>query len=85
MKTELLIVLAASISVAMAAVMPCSGNKGPMPKSVSIADCDAGERCEFVRGSSIKADVVFTARELTTNQSETKANKFSLKFLTFNR
>lgn len=51
------------IAVSSATILPCSAGKGLLPKSVVVQDCDANERCSFVRGRSFKADVQFTARK----------------------
>ena len=60
---RLVILLLGLLAVSSSTVLPCPGDKGPMPKSVSIEDCDGSEKCGFVRGKSFKADVTFTARE----------------------
>lgn len=59
-----LIATLALIGTAAATVVPCTPDKGPFPMSVTIQDCDADERCSFVRGKSFKADITFTASKI---------------------
>lgn len=59
----LLVVLLGLYGASSATVLPCPVDKGPMPKSVTIEECDAPDNCELIRGKHFKADVQFTARE----------------------
>lgn len=49
-------------AISAATLLPCSKEKGPMPKSVVMENCNGVDRCEFIRGALFKADVTFTAR-----------------------
>lgn len=58
---KLIVFAFALVAITTATILPCPVEKGPMPKSVTIQSCDPTERCDFVRGRSFKADVLFTA------------------------
>lgn len=54
-------IFCAFIPFVWAKLAPCSSDKGAFPKSVTIANCDTNEVCDFVRGKSIIGDFEFEA------------------------
>lgn len=64
-RIKTVVLLLATVAFATAAILPCVGNNGLLPKAVVVDSCDSSEeRCEFVRGKSFKADVTFRARKI---------------------
>ncbi|KAL7017894.1 hypothetical protein ACKWTF_010559 [Chironomus riparius] len=55
-------ILCVLVHFVWAKVSPCATDKGPLPKSVIIANCDKDEVCDFVRGRSIIGDFEFEAK-----------------------
>ncbi|KAG5672329.1 hypothetical protein PVAND_002463 [Polypedilum vanderplanki] len=51
----------AFIPLAFSVLQPCTVDKGPLPKSVTIVNCDNNEDCDFVRGKSVIGDFEFVA------------------------
>lgn len=56
--------LFALIAVVTADILPCTSDKGALPKAVTIENCEnLDDQCDFVRGKEFKADVTFKARK----------------------
>ena len=57
----LIAIFCATVPFVWTKLVPCASDKGPLPKSVVIANCDKDEVCDFIRGKSIIGDFEFEA------------------------
>ena len=62
MKT-FIVIFCALVPLVWSRLAPCSSDKGPLPKSVKIANCENDEDCDFVRGKTVLGDFEFEASE----------------------
>lgn len=58
---QILLIFCISLPFVCPRLAPCAVDKGPLPKSVVINNCDNEEDCEFSRGKSVLGDFEFVA------------------------